>query len=73
MTHTHTHGRTFGRGIGPRRQHTTLTKKETDNPAPAGFEPAILASERPQTYALDRAATGIGLGVLCVMKQERRI
>ena len=25
-----------------------------------GFEPAIPASERPQTYALDRAATGTG-------------
>ena len=28
---------------------------------PAGFEPAIPASERPQTHALDRAASGIGL------------
>ena len=27
---------------------------------PEGFEPAIPASKRPQTYALDRAATGIG-------------
>jgi hypothetical protein len=26
----------------------------------AGFEPAIPASERPQTHALDRAVTGIG-------------
>ena len=25
----------------------------------AGFEPVIPASERPQTHALDRAATGI--------------
>ena len=25
-----------------------------------GFEPTILAGERPQTYALDRAATGTG-------------
>ena len=25
-----------------------------------GFEPAIPASERPQTHALDRAATGTG-------------
>jgi hypothetical protein len=24
------------------------------------FEPAISGGERPQTYALDRAATGIG-------------
>jgi hypothetical protein len=27
---------------------------------PAGFEPTIPASERPQTHALDRAAIGIG-------------
>jgi hypothetical protein len=27
---------------------------------PVGFEPIILISERPQTHALDRAATGIG-------------
>jgi hypothetical protein len=26
----------------------------------AGFEPAIAASERPQTYALDREVTGTG-------------
>jgi hypothetical protein len=37
-------------------QHTTLT---ADNHAPAGFEPIIPASERQQTHALDRAATGI--------------
>jgi hypothetical protein len=28
---------------------------------PAGFEPTIPASERPQTYDLDRAAIGMGL------------
>ena len=28
---------------------------------PAGFEPTISADERPQTYALDRAATGNGI------------
>ena len=27
------------------------------------FEPKISADERPQTYALDRAATGTGLGI----------
>ena len=26
---------------------------------PVGFEPTISAGERPQTYALDREATGI--------------
>jgi len=43
-----------------------------------GFEPAIPASEQPQTHALDHVATGIGyikiyrtvilLAVLCVLK-----
>jgi hypothetical protein len=27
---------------------------------PVGFQPTIPASARPQTYALDRAVTGIG-------------
>jgi len=27
---------------------------------PAGFEPAVPTSERPATYAVDRAVTGIG-------------
>ena len=32
---------------------------------PVGFEPIILAGERPQTYALDRAATGTGKTRIC--------
>ena len=28
---------------------------------PVGFEPTIPASERPQTYALDRAANATGI------------
>ena len=36
--------------------------------APAGFELAILASERPQTHVLDRAATGIdSAGILAYL------
>ena len=27
---------------------------------PVGYEPTISAGERPQTYTLDRAATGTG-------------
>jgi hypothetical protein len=38
-------------------------KRQTSIP-PAEFEPAIPASERPQTHALDRATTGIG----CLVK-----
>ena len=33
--------------------------RQTSMP-PAGFAPTISAGERPQTYALDRAATGTG-------------
>jgi len=36
-----------------------IQKKQTIMP-PAGFEPTISEGERPQTYALDRAATGMG-------------
>ena len=39
---------------------TTLTRDKTSMPS-VGFEPTISASERPQTYAIDRAATGTGL------------
>jgi hypothetical protein len=31
---------------------------------PVGFEPTISAGERPQTYALDRAAAGTGTATL---------
>ena len=39
---------------------TLDTHNRQTSMTPAGFEPAITASERPQTQALDRAATGIG-------------
>jgi len=35
---------------------------------PVGFEPTISAGERPQTYVLDRAATGTGIYNNYVMK-----
>jgi hypothetical protein len=40
-----------------------------------GFEPVIPATKRPQTYALDRAATGIGksriwLGILIYLEDR---
>ena len=46
-----------------RRRHLYLIthnsyQRKTSMPS-AGFEPAISARERPQTHALDRAATGI--------------
>ena len=47
-----------------RRRDLNLTIHNTHNKqtsiTPVGFEPTISAGERPQTYALDRAATGTG-------------
>ena len=44
-----------------------LTKHNTHNRrasmSPAGFEPTIPTSEGPQTHALERAATGIGISL----------
>jgi len=37
---------------------------------PAGFEPAIPASERPKNHALNHAATGIGMLYITVGKPE---
>jgi hypothetical protein len=37
---------------------------------PAGFEPAIPASARPQTYALDRTLTGTDIEAQYVTKKE---
>jgi len=39
---------------------TYNTHKKQTSMLPAGFKPTIPASERPQTHALDRAASGIG-------------
>ena len=60
-----TFGRTLLDGWSARRRDLYLPthnthKRETAMP-PAGFIPTIPTSERPQTHALDRAATGIGL------------
>ena len=47
-----------------RRRDLYLTTHDTHNRQISmplvGFEPTISAGERPQTYALDRAATGTG-------------
>jgi hypothetical protein len=43
----------------------TQHSQETDNHVPTGFESTIPASERPQTNALDRAATGIIINLYC--------
>jgi len=47
------------RSVAETSTHNTY-RRQTSMP-PAGFEHAIPASELPQTHALDRVATGIGL------------
>ena len=42
-------------------QHITFTTdKQTTSMSPMGFKPTISAGERPESYALNRAATGNG-------------
>jgi hypothetical protein len=38
----------------------TQQTQEIESQAPAGFDPTIPASNRTQTHAVERAATGIG-------------
>jgi len=62
-THTHTLGRTpLDEGSAPRRDLYLTThnnqKRQTSMP-PAEFEPAIPATERLQTHAVDLADTAI--------------
>jgi hypothetical protein len=62
ISHIQTHGRTPLDERSARRRDLYLhrTTQQTSFPW-AGFEPAIPAIKRPQTYALDGAATGIGI------------
>jgi hypothetical protein len=50
----------------------TYTTQETNVHAFVGFEPAIPAIERPQTYALEHTATGIGRQVNTQLKSLQR-
>jgi hypothetical protein len=78
---THIRHNTLGRtplDEGPaRRRDLYLTthnthKRQTSMP-PVGFKPTIPVSERPQTHALDRTATGIGnlLHYRCVFNKKK--
>ena len=60
-----------------RRRDLYLTTHNTHNKQismpPVGFEPTISAGKRPQTYALDRAATGTGITAqVFVWKQNEK-
>ena len=67
-------GRTLLDEWSARRRDLYLTTHNTQNRQtsmpPVGFEPTISAGERPQTYALDRATTGIGELVPLVMSKR---
>ena len=40
---------------------------------PVGFEPTISAGEQPQTYALNRAATGTGSDLILSLKYLKQL
>ena len=60
-----TSGKTPLDGWSARRRDLYLTTHNTQNiqifMTPVGFEPTVLAGERPHTYALDGTATGNGI------------
>ena len=64
MTHTHTHSVglpwTSYRFVEEISAYTAQQIEDKNINAPAGFELAIPAIERPHTYLLDRTATEIG-------------
>jgi hypothetical protein len=73
LTHTHTHQirkDSSGRVISPlQRQQTTLA---TNTRYPAGFEPALSASERPQTHTLNHAAGHLASSSNTQIKMDMR-
>jgi hypothetical protein len=59
---------------GPARRRdlyltTHNTHKRQTSMSTVGFKPTILVSERPKTHALDRTATGIGVGKSYITKK----
>ena len=70
----HSEGLLWERSARRRDLYLTIhnTHKRQTSMSPAGFEPAIPASERPQMHALDRVATGIGCAILIIVKQTVR-
>jgi hypothetical protein len=57
-------GRVISLSQRPLPDNTQHTTDKTPMP-PVGFESTITAGEQPQTSALDRAATGAGILLLC--------
>jgi len=78
ITHTHTHTHTHTLGRPPQDEESArrrdlylntynIRNRQTALP-PAGLKPTITANERPQTHALDYAATGIGIHTIYASK-----
>jgi len=70
----HTRKDSYGRVVGPMQgplPDNTEHPEETNIHAPGGFEPTIPASERPQTHALGRAATGTGRYVILEQRNKK--
>jgi hypothetical protein len=80
-SHTTTHqsrqnsGRVVSSSQRPLPGNTHITRNRQTSMPPVGFEPVISAVERPQTYSLDRSATGTGVTVLinCGCWQETQL
>jgi hypothetical protein len=71
-THTHTLGRTPLDEGSARRRDLYLTthnahNRKTSMPT-AGFEPETPENEHPQTHALDRTASGLGMLIYYILK-----
>jgi hypothetical protein len=64
--HTHSLGRAPLYKWSDLRNGICLTTHNTHKRKTAGCEPATPASKRPQTHALERAATGIGREITCL-------
>jgi hypothetical protein len=61
-TYIHTYLVALKSAVAEVATYTTHNKHKGRISIPlAGFEPIVLTVERPQNYALDRSATGIGL------------
>ena len=50
----------IGSSQRPLLDNTQHSQQKNIHAPPVGFEPTISVGERPQAYALDRAATGTG-------------
>jgi hypothetical protein len=57
----------------PAQDNTTYRHNRQTSIPSAGFEPATPATKRPQTYALDRAATEVSRYLLQAYKSKRHV